>query len=79
MTPWWNAHSWLYLSRRDLEIERAQCLEEGKNVARLDAEFAALLAPDLPADTVTFQTRAGKLLDDTARLRQKAGAARVSI
>jgi ADP-ribosylglycohydrolase len=65
----------LYISRRDLEIERAQCKDEGKNIARLEAEFTDLLAPDLAADTVTFQTRAGKLLDDTARLRQKAGSA----
>jgi len=58
---------WMSISRNDLKIERAQCLDEGKDVSPLEAEFQALDVPEVETDA-KLQARAGKLLDRTLRL-----------
>jgi ADP-ribosylglycohydrolase len=59
-------HIWLYISKTDLQTERRQCLEEGKDLAPLEEVFALMEALDLedPAN----QTAAQALLDRTAAL-----------
>ncbi|HEX2999792.1 MAG TPA: ADP-ribosylglycohydrolase family protein, partial [Armatimonadota bacterium] len=58
--------NWLYISKSDLETERLQCRQEGKDTASLEAEFARVLALDLedPAN----QPAAQALLDRTITL-----------
>jgi hypothetical protein len=73
MKPW-TKDSWIYISKKDLEIEKEQCQDEGKDIAKFQAEFEALLAADLEND-MELQTRAGKLLDRTVRLRPASGYA----
>lgn len=60
---------WLYISPTDLETERRQCLEEGKDLAPLEEEFARVAALDLenPSDTAA-QAAAVALLDQTLAL-----------
>lgn len=58
---------WMSLNQNDLKVERAQCLDEGKDLAPLEAEFQALDRPEVQADP-KLQARAGKLLDRTVRL-----------
>jgi hypothetical protein len=59
-------HIWLYISKTDLQTERRQCLEEGKDLGPLDEEFAQVEALDLedPAN----QPEAQALLDRTITL-----------
>src|SRR6185503_16066551 len=61
---------WLYISKTDLETERRQCLEEGKDLAPLEDEFARVAALDLedPAD----QPAAQALLDASYALPIRA-------
>lgn len=64
-------HVWLYISNSDLETERLQCEQEGKDVAPLTDEFARVGALDLedPAN----QPAAQALLDRTAALPVRPG------
>lgn len=59
-------HIWLYISTTDLETERRQCREEGKDLAPLEEEFARVEGLDLedPAN----QPAAQELLDRTVAL-----------
>lgn len=56
-------HIWLYLSKSDVEIERRQCLEEGRDIRDLEDRFERVLALDLE-DPVN-QPEAEALLDAT--------------
>ncbi len=58
----WN----LFLNRDDLETERQQCVEEGRDIAPLEAEFDRLMASDL--DEPKNQKAALELLDRTPQL-----------
>jgi hypothetical protein len=71
MKPW-SKDPWLYITKADLQIEQHQCRDEGKDLGSVQAEFDALGALDLD-DDLTLQTRAGKLLDRTVRLRSRTG------
>jgi len=55
------------ISRRDLQIERSECLDEGKDLSALESEFAALDVPEL-VESPALQERAVALLDRTALL-----------
>ncbi|MGQ9631638.1 MAG: ADP-ribosylglycohydrolase family protein [bacterium] len=59
-------HIWLYISRSDLEIEKQQCEEEGKEIHLLDEEFERVGALDL--EEPSNQPAAQALLDKTAAL-----------
>ncbi|MGC8669034.1 MAG: ADP-ribosylglycohydrolase family protein [Chthonomonadales bacterium] len=59
-------HVWLYLSNLDIETERLQCLQEGRDLATLEADFERLAALDL--EDPQNQPAAQALLDATARL-----------
>ncbi len=62
----WSHEPWLSIDHHDLDIERAQCQEEGKDLSSLLPEFDALQTLDLSlADN---QARAGALLDQTYAL-----------
>ncbi|MBI2442082.1 MAG: ADP-ribosylglycohydrolase family protein [Lentisphaerae bacterium] len=67
----WSREPWMLLSKGDLEIERQQCREEGKDLGKLEAEFAALAKLDLNKER--HQQRAEALLDATANLPVRAG------
>ncbi|HOF88583.1 MAG TPA: ADP-ribosylglycohydrolase family protein [Armatimonadota bacterium] len=66
----WAQQPWMLPNRGDLEIERAQCLDEGKDLSSLEAEFAALAA--LEEGSEEFLARAEALLDATAALPVRA-------
>jgi hypothetical protein len=59
-------HIWLYISKTDLDTERRQCREEGKDLSLLEEDFARVEALDLedPANQPAVQA----LLDRTAAL-----------
>ncbi len=59
-------HTWLYLSKSDIETEKRQCEEEGREVGVLQEEFDRVLSLDLedPAN----QPAAQALLDQTIHL-----------
>ena len=52
---------WLYLSKTDIETERLQCREEGRDIAALESEFERVLALDL--EDLANQGAAQSLLD----------------
>ncbi|MBM3494444.1 MAG: ADP-ribosylglycohydrolase family protein [Armatimonadetes bacterium] len=56
-------HIWLYLNRGDIETERRQCEEEGRDLAGLADEFERVLALDL--EDLSNQPEAEALLDAT--------------
>lgn len=64
-------HIWLYVSRADLEIEREQLLDEGKDLSGQDSEFEALSQLDLDND-LALQPRAQALLDKAQSLPTKS-------
>ena len=57
---------WLYLSKTDIETERRQCEDEGREIASLKEEFERVLALDL--EDLSNQPAAEALLDRTIRL-----------
>jgi hypothetical protein len=62
----WGKQPWLLISKGDLETERQQCSDEGKDIAAVADEFAALAKLDL--DIEENQQRAEALLDRTLQL-----------
>ncbi len=62
-------HIWLYLSRTDLETERRQCEEEGRDLSSVQEEFERVLALDL--EDLGNQPAAQRLLDKTIELPLK--------
>ena len=63
-------HQWLYLSKGDIETERRQCEQEGRDLAAVEADFACVLALDL--EKSANQAAAEQLLDKTVLLPIKA-------
>lgn len=63
-------HIWLYLSRTDIETERRQCEEEGRDLSSVEEDFARVLALDL--DDLKNQPAAQALLDKTITLPLKS-------
>ena len=63
-------YQWLYIGKTDLETERRQCAEEGKDLGPLEDEFARVEALDL--DDPEHQRAAEALLDRTAALPTRA-------
>jgi hypothetical protein len=59
-------HIWLYLSTTDVETERKQCQEEGRDLSSVEEEFAHVLSLDL--EDLTNQPEAQALLDKTITL-----------
>ncbi|MBI4786404.1 MAG: ADP-ribosylglycohydrolase family protein [Chloroflexi bacterium] len=59
--------NYLYVNNDDLLIERQQFLDEGRDLAEVAEEFAALARTDLETDA-QGQTRANALLDRTIEL-----------
>lgn len=59
-------HTWLYISKTDLETERRQCAEEGKDLRPVAEEFAYIEALDL--EQPENQRPAEALLDRTELL-----------
>lgn len=57
---------WLYISNTDLDTERRQCEEEGKDLAPVEEEWARVAALDL--DDAAHQPAAQALLDRTIAL-----------
>jgi len=66
-------HIWLYISKADLDTERRQCEEEGRDLSSVEIEFARLAECDL--DDPANQRAAEQLLDRTIDLPIKAGYA----
>ena len=64
-------HTWLYLSRTDIETERRQCEEEGRDLSSVNNEFDRVLALDL--NDLVNQPAAQALLDRTIALPIRAG------
>lgn len=64
-------HIWLYLSNQDIEIERTQCVQEGRDLSSLEAEFERVQA--LPLDDVQNQPAAQALLDAAQLLPLRPG------
>lgn len=60
----------LTIGQGDLKIERAQCLDEGKDISAFESEFKALDVPELNRDPALVE-RAGKLLDDLQRAPER--------
>lgn len=56
-------HVWLYLTKSDIETERRQCDEEGRDISALSESFERVLAMDL--DDPLAQKEAEALLDAT--------------
>mgnify|MGYP002778735973 CR=1 FL=1 len=63
-------HPWLYLSKTDIETERLQCREEGRDISALEADFERVLALDL--EDSTHQGAAQALLDATIAAPMRA-------
>jgi len=61
---------WLYISKTDLQTERLQCAQEGKDLAPLEEEFSRVEALDL--EDLANQPVAQALLDRTAALSVRA-------
>jgi ADP-ribosylglycohydrolase len=63
-------HAWLYLSKGDIETERRQCEQEGRDLTSIEDDFARVLALDLedPAN----QPAAQQLLDKSITLPIRA-------
>ena len=59
-------HIWLYLSNQDIQTERSQCLQEGRDISQLQAEFDRVLTLDL--EDPKNQPDAHALLDATIAL-----------
>lgn len=55
-------NSWIWLNKGDLRSEQQQLADEGRDTSTVEAEFARLLAEDLPEDE-QFQRAAEELLD----------------
>lgn len=66
-------HTWLTLSKTDIETERRQCEEEGKDLTGVAEEFERVLALDLT--DASNQPAAEALLDRTIVLPTRAGYA----
>jgi ADP-ribosylglycohydrolase len=67
----WSRQPWLLIDQGMLDIEKQQCLDEGREFGRLEAEFVALKALDLAVEA--NQRRAEAFLDDTQELLLVAG------
>ncbi len=63
-------HIWLYLSRSDIETERQQCEQEGRDLTSVQDEFDRVLALDL--EDPSSQPAAQALLDRTLDLPLRA-------
>jgi ADP-ribosylglycohydrolase len=66
-------HIWLYLSRTDIETERRQCEEEGRDLSSVEEGFHRVLSLDL--EDPRNQGEAQALLDRTIELPLKPGFA----
>jgi len=64
-------HIWLYLNRTDIETERRQCHEEGRDLSSVEEEFQRVLALDL--EDLRNQPAAESLLDRTIGLPLRPG------
>lgn len=60
-----NLHA-LYISADDLQVEMDQCIDEGKDISALSAEFESLKSADL--ESGLYQQKAQALLDKTIAL-----------
>jgi len=69
----WASQPWMLVERNDLEIEWQQATDEGRDLAPVEAEFAALRASQL--DTEDLRLRAEALLDRVQELPLVAGYA----
>lgn len=59
-------HQWLYLSKIDIQTERLQCEQEGRDLSSVEDEFARVLSLDLEDEA--NQPAAEALLDKTIAL-----------
>ena len=66
-------HIWLYLSRTDIETERRQCEDEGRDLSSVEEEFERVLGLDL--EDLRNQPAAEALLDRTIELPVQSGYA----
>jgi hypothetical protein len=66
-------HTWLYLTNTDIETERRQCEEEGRDLTSVEEDFARVQALDL--NDLSNQPAAQALLDRTIALPIRAGFA----
>ena len=67
----WTKDMWMYITAADLEVERMQCQDEGKDLTKLQPEFDALKDADF--DDLAVQAKAGRLLDKTYKVRPQPG------
>lgn len=69
----WNI--WLNWSKNDVQVERRQLREEGRDTAALEAEFDALLAEATDEKAPAFQERVNELLDRAQQLPKRPDCA----
>lgn len=62
----WSRQHWLLVDRGMIEIERRQCVDEGKDISSLKGEFEALAHADFSDENVI--TRAEALMDAASQL-----------
>ncbi len=63
-------HVWLYLSKSDIETERRQCVEEGRDLSAVEEQFEHVQSLDL--EDLYNQHYAEELLDQTIELPIRA-------
>jgi hypothetical protein len=70
----WTPQPWLFAKQRDLEIERRQAADEGKDLAAVERDFKRLAAADLDND-VALWPKAQALFAKVQRLPIRKGYA----
>jgi len=66
-------HIWLYITSKDLEIERQQLIDEGKDIREVDNEFKELIALlKLENDDTNLKEKVDALLDKMTHLPMRA-------
>ena len=68
----WTSHPWLHVKKGDLETERRQAEDEGRDLAGVEAAFRRLLAQDLDGD-LSLWPKVQRLLEKVQALPTRKG------
>jgi len=68
----WTKQPWLYVKQKDIETEHRQAEEEGRDLARVEAEFRHLAKKDLDND-LSVRPKVDALLEKIQRLPLRKG------
>jgi len=64
---------WIRPSNSDIETERQQLIDEGKDLSSLAPELEALLENSMSEENPVFQNRAGQIMERAAELPERLG------